>query len=205
MNFAEEQLIKLMQSWPKEIFEEFRQHLIVKSEEFRWLLKEIGPIEFMKEFYEAYDDATLHDQTLTSCSRGCHFCCRQNVTVWKAEAGLIAKYCREKEIAIPKDYLKAQLRHGEKEVARSEVGWCVFLKGGECSIYPVRPSACRNYYVVSKPELCDIVAFPPGEGKVVVKIKTGPLIFKIALDGIMAEQEKSRGGRMPEMLLPYVK
>lgn len=82
MNFAEEQLIKLMQSWPKEIFEEFRQHLIVKSEEFRWLLKEIGPIEF----YEAYDDATLHDQTLTSCSRGCHFCCRQNVTVWKARS-----------------------------------------------------------------------------------------------------------------------
>jgi len=31
---------------------------------------------------------------------------------------------------------------------------CVFLENGRCSIYKVRPVACRSYFVINDPSLC---------------------------------------------------
>lgn len=198
-------LISMVQSWPREQFLEFRRLLLGRAAEFRAALKEIGMSEFIREFQEVFDDAVDKEKTLVSCSKGCHFCCRQNVHVYQAEAQVIAEYCQEKGIDIPKSYLTEQLKYGWRELAKTDVGWCIFLKGGECSIYPVRPIACRNYFVVSPPEKCDVVKFPSSEGnRVVSKVLVVPLILSTALAEVL-EERKDEGGTLGEMLLPYSK
>ena len=35
-----------------------------------------------------------------------------------------------------------------------ETHHCVFLEGGRCSVYPIRPTVCRSYFVISPAHLC---------------------------------------------------
>lgn len=200
-----QQLVEMVQQWPKAEFQKFQMMMKIRFVEFMAVLKENGILNFVKDFYEAFDDAVVQEKTLVSCSKGCHFCCRQNVHVYKAEAAVIGEYCREMEIEIPKSYLKEQMQYGWKELAKTEVGWCVFLKNGECSIYPVRPIACRNYFVVSNPKLCDVMTYPSDEGyRVISKVLVIPLMLSVAFGGVMKER-KDEGGTLSEMLLPYSK
>ncbi len=199
------QLVQMIQSWPKEEFAKFQQMVAARFEEFKEVAKANGIGNFVKEFYGVFDDAVVQEKTLVSCSKGCHFCCRQNVHVYKAEAAVIAEYCREHEITIPKAYIEQQLKYGWRELAKTEVGWCVFLKNGECSIYPVRPISCRNYFVVSHPKFCDVISYPPEKGfGVASKVLVHPLMLSVAFGGVMQERQ-DEGGTLAEMILPYSK
>lgn len=198
------ELVKMLQSWPKEQFDLFRNIVFARAEEFRKFIKESGPEEFIKDFNEVFDDAVAKDQTLTSCTKGCHLCCRQSVNVYTSEAAVIGAYCKENGIEISKEYLKKQLMFGWKEIAKKDCGWCVFLKNGECSIYPVRPIACRNHFVISPPHLCDTVKYPSDKGyRIAQKMLIEPLMLSVAYGAVLLE--KGKEGRMPEMLLPYSK
>ena len=166
------------------------------------------PKEFVKAFYEAFDECLAEvkerDKNPISCRKGCYFCCGQSVTIWAAEAELIAEWCKEHGIDIAKAYLREQLKYDWKELALQEARWCVFLKAGECSIYPVRPLCCRKYHVASAPELCDTVKYPSSKGyKVAICVYTLPEIEASAFTAALSK--KGKGGRMPEMLLPYSK
>jgi Fe-S-cluster containining protein len=200
-----EELGKLIKEWSPVKHDVILNMIGERTEQFRSAYREGGLIEFVKTFYDLFDE-TLAEATRTdllSCGKGCHVCCRQNVTVWEGEAAVIAEYCKEHGINIPKGYLEEQLKYGWKEVASSEVAWCTFLKDGLCSIYPVRPLACRKYLVVSHPEKCDVVKFPPPNNLVAVAIYAMPEIEASAFYGVMADQSKC--GRLPEMLLLYSK
>lgn len=200
-----QQLVEMVQQWPKAEFEKFQMMMKIRVVEFMAVLKANGIINFVKEFYGVFDDAVVQEKTLVSCSKGCHFCCRQNVHVYKAEVAVIGEYCREIGIEIPKSYLKEQMRYGWRELAKTEVGWCVFLKNGECSIYPVRPIACRNYFVISDPKLCDVITYPSEKGNLVrSKVLYHPLLLSVAFGGVMQERN-DKGGTLSEMLLPYSK
>lgn len=200
-----QQLVKLIQQWPKEEFEKLQLMVMARAQEFKVFLKANGVRNFVKEFYEVFDDAVIQEKTLVSCSKGCHFCCRQNVHVYKAEADVIAEYCREHGIEIPKNYLEEQMQYGWRELAKTEVGWCVFLKNGECSIYPVRPISCRNYFVISNPKICNVIEYPSEKGhRVISKVLVSPLMLSIAFGGVMQDRKDERG-TLSEMLLPYSK
>lgn len=95
-----------------------------------------------------------------SCRKGCSHCCRIQVLMTPAEADLIKQYCEENSIAIDYDYFEKQKDLTEENHARSAANACAFLKDNLCSIYEVRPFACRNYFVVSDPDLCDVVKNP---------------------------------------------
>lgn len=175
-----------------------------RKEQLLAMYQDNGPLKFMKLFYELFDTGMAErTKTGTSCKKGCHFCCRQNVDVSKAEATAIGNYCQKHHIDIPAKDLKEQLQYSKAKVPLNPVPWCVFLKDGECSIYLVRPLACRKYYVSSAPELCDMVKYSPEEFKVDVIVFTLPELEACAFYGVMLEKEKT--GRLPEMLLPYSK
>ncbi len=198
-------MVQMIKEWPQKQFVVFQQMVLARAEEFRAAVLEIGMSEFVREFYDVFDDAVVQEQPLVSCRKGCHFCCRQNVHAYRAEAAVIAAYCQEKGIDISKDYLTEQLKYGWRELAKTEVGWCVFLRNGECSIYPVRPISCRGYFVVSPPKKCDVVKYPSSEGHVVaVKTFLMPLMLSVAYGAVLAER-KDEGGTLAEMLLPYSK
>lgn len=205
---ATQELTAIIKNAPAEVHNEIVFMIQARVAYFEWMYAHGTPSEFLKAFYESFDETMAEtlarDKGGVSCKKGCHFCCRQSVTIFKIEAEVIAEYCKEHDISIPKNYLEEQLKHGWREVAVTEVGWCTFLKEGKCSIYPVRPLACRKYYVGTPPELCDTVKYPASKGhRVGVAAYFPPEIEASAFGTVI--KSKGKSGRLPEMLLPYSK
>jgi len=113
--------------------------------------------ETTKEVYKAIDgffDASPEENKKDiQCKTGCTACCFIEIDVSRDEAAVIINYCRENGIEIDRDYLTKQAGLGRKTY--SEISRCIFLKENLCSIYPVRPVACRKHWVNTDPALCD--------------------------------------------------
>jgi hypothetical protein len=113
--------------------------------------------ETTKEVYKAIDGffnaAPEENKKDIQCKTGCTACCFIEIDVSGDEAATIINYCRENSIEVDRDYLTKQAAVGRKTY--SELSRCVFLKDNLCSIYPVRPVACRKHWVKTDPALCD--------------------------------------------------
>jgi len=111
----------------------------------------------IKEVYKAIDEffnaAPEENKKEIKCKTGCTACCFIDVDVSADEAATIINYCNENAIEIDKEYLEKQAAVGRKKY--SELSRCVFLKNDLCSVYPVRPIACRKHWVKTDPALCD--------------------------------------------------
>ena len=120
-----------------------------------------------------------------SCTRGCGACCRQVVPLSPPEAWMVADvvaglpaprradalavFARAGE-ALTTSGLKAQLL-GRIDSPEQMVGLavayfrlgvpCPFLRDESCSIYPYRPSICREYLVTSPAENCGTLGKAP--------------------------------------------
>lgn len=94
-----------------------------------------------------------------TCKKGCAFCCYQRVTGSRAEAQEILEYCKENGIQFSRARIKKQARAGSLEEWLKlpyETKRCAFLgENNECKIYPIRPLACRSYFSISDPQICD--------------------------------------------------
>lgn len=96
-----------------------------------------------------------------SCRKGCAHCCHINVNVNQLEVDLIKVYCYENDIPIDKEYLEKQKDLTIKSRPFSDYSACVFLaENNTCKIYKVRPTTCRNYFVVSPPDECNAREYP---------------------------------------------
>jgi hypothetical protein len=113
--------------------------------------------ETIKQVYKAIDNfftaAPDENKKEIQCKAGCTACCYIDVDISSDEASTIFNYCAENKIEIDSAYLKQQEAAGRKTY--SSVSRCVFLKENLCSIYPVRPVACRKHWVKTDPALCD--------------------------------------------------
>lgn len=120
-------------------------------------LRILNRIEAIKEVYKAIDGffeaAPEESKKEIQCKTGCTACCFIDVDVSGDEAAVITGYCRQNNIEIDKEYLTKQAAAGRKTY--SALSRCVFLKDNLCSIYPVRPVACRKHWVKTDPVLCD--------------------------------------------------
>ena len=104
------------------------------------------------------------------CRSGCHYCCHYHVTVSAAEAFAIAEHL----LAMPGAAgtpLLARLAATAKHVAPlTEEQYLVtnipyaFLDGGRCSIYEVRPIACRGHHAVWS-DVCQRTFEDPNSGE----------------------------------------
>lgn len=114
-------------------------------------------VETTKEVYKAIDGffnaAPAESKKEIQCKAGCTACCFIDVDVSGDEVAVIINYCKENGIEIDKEYLTKQAAVGRK--LYSALSRCVFLKDNLCSIYPVRPIACRKHWVKTDPALCD--------------------------------------------------
>jgi hypothetical protein len=126
-----------------------------------------NPVQSTKEVYKAIDSffaaAPAENKQAIQCKAGCTACCFIDVDICQDEAAVIVDYCRETGIGIDREYLTRQAAVGRKTY--SPLSKCVFLKDNCCSIYPVRPIACRKHWVKTDPALCDFsknIANPVG-------------------------------------------
>jgi Fe-S-cluster containining protein len=86
-----------------------------------------------------------------ACRDGCNFCCYRVVPSSVAEVARVADFVRETYSEQEQEALAGRLASYERQVA-SSFGFdleglrpqCPMLQGGRCSIYEVRPLACRG-------------------------------------------------------------
>jgi len=87
----------------------------------------------------------LQGRTL-ACCKGCAACCRSHKTipVYPLELAGMTWYATEK--------LKEPLRSGLRNQLENhrELDSCPFLVGDVCSVHPLRPVACRQFYVFGR-------------------------------------------------------
>jgi Fe-S-cluster containining protein len=138
----------------------------------------------------------------SSCKKGCSFCCHVSTDISEDEAFLIADYCKTNGIGIPAAYLHSQLLYEADKIYMSSCSACVFLKDNKCSIYPVRPIACRKYFVFTPASLCEQAS----KNKSPIDVEVIE-VFNYALEKLLCgiQNTEIKWGRMPLMLLPYAK
>jgi len=79
------------------------------------------------------------------CKKGCSHCCHQPVAITPQEAALIGDYIGRKP---------SKPRHQKYD--RESRDPCPFLKDNACSIYKVRPIACRTFFTYDDVEFCKV-------------------------------------------------
>lgn len=97
----------------------------------------------------------------TACTQGCHHCCHMAVTITGYEAKVIGEYIGVPPQSVPMDIEHVMSKSSDElqeELRDTYSGKdCCFLVEGQCSIYSVRPLACRAYFNISgEPSLCDL-------------------------------------------------
>lgn len=138
-----------------------------------------------------------------SCKKGCDHCCHQYTVASLLEAVSIAEHIRgtwtPEEISGLKKDIESDIALLQTMTRASYFGRahpCLFLEDHTCSIYPVRPAACRHYMVVSDPNLCRTNSVEQ-----VLMLNTHPLAV-----GVMKEiLALSRDGRLlAENGIPFI-
>ena len=96
-------------------------------------------------------DAVAASGRSPGCGRGCHGCCHQPIPVTPLEAAGLHWYTHEempgKILALLQT--RAASSHDASENASPDPT-CRFLVSGSCSVYAVRPVACRRYIVLGR-------------------------------------------------------
>lgn len=129
-------------------------------------------IKHLKTLFEFLDDMLKPIQKVSSCTKGCGHCCKIAVSVTAIEAEMIRNFVinnldknevKNIYFAIKNNKSKypRELTFGQgysdnvlKKFENDNIS-CPFLtKESTCSIYPVRPYACRQYLVFSDSKKC---------------------------------------------------
>lgn len=107
--------------------------------------------ERMMEHFEAKEPPAES----VACQEGCCYCCFYQVVLTPPEALLIGDHVNGAYSRKDKEDLKERIGHvlaltaGKSREERIRV-WhdtpCIFLKGGRCSLYAVRPFVCRAWH-----------------------------------------------------------
>ena len=133
-----------------------------------------------------------------SCKMGCSHCCHYHVDSQDIEVQIIIDHCTTHEIPIDKQYLQEQAKWKGIDIFDHPThSACVFLKDNKCSIYEVRPFACRNQYVFSDADICDAKKYKSPNNKV----KRGFHFASEVNIAVMLDKDKSKSGWFVDILL----
>lgn len=100
-------------------------------------LQNSGARPKLRKIYALVDKLVEAADSFTACKRGCSACCHITVNITEVEAQIIEEHTgrRYKRLTTP-------IRHRESAFTGMP---CPFLVENACSIYPVRPFACRHH------------------------------------------------------------
>lgn len=138
-----------------------------------------------------------HPPTL-ACGRGCSACCHLPVAVPPGVAELIARHLRQRRPLAEIEALKVQLQADvEAEAAHTEPLQrrrpCPLLgPDGSCSVYPVRPIACRAF-TSSSAQRCHEVIFGDQPGG----IDQHPPLYRLHREATAALEQEARRRGLP--------
>lgn len=130
----------------------------------------------VSELTQIFAQKAHEEKTPIACKKGCKWCCYQPVYMTTNEALLIYAYMKQsmtedqinKLVSNAKLKLKKTKDLEEKEKQKISHA-CPFLSEGACSIYPVRPMACR-VYLSSDERSCKAKYDAPGDENKAAKL-----------------------------------
>lgn len=112
------------------------------------------PIVELKKLQKDVDLMVTEKITsVSSCRKGCSYCCYINVDVSALEAEILKPFVRTKDIAQLEKQKNLDFQGFLK--LPYEDKRCIFLENNQCRVYNDRPLICRKYHVVSDPEICN--------------------------------------------------
>jgi Fe-S-cluster containining protein len=133
--------------------EEFQKYQIMfNAVEQKWT----NPRQVILSLYEHFKSLRDKIKAPISCQMGCSHCCNQNVDISETEAEILIDYVKENNISIDQELLKQQLGKNNNERSDMINSQCIFLKDHKCSVYEVRPIACRKFFSIDNPDLCNV-------------------------------------------------
>lgn len=119
------------------------------------------PVRWVKELHSQVDLLALTAQQSSgafACAVGCSTCCQVRVEVTPPEVFLIASHLLSEPEVRRSDLIDELTNRAEsKESEMSKRHACALLVDGRCSVYAVRPAACRkghSYDAVACKEGC---------------------------------------------------
>lgn len=114
------------------------------------------PAEKHRYMLTVIRDITEKVGEVSACRKGCSHCCNMAVGISTYEAHLIGKH-----IGVAPVNHRTDLDGIPGSITGFMNVPCPFLKNNECSVYEVRPVACRTHFNLSEfPDLCDIKNYP---------------------------------------------
>jgi len=121
-------------------------------------IEKAGVLRALESSRQRHDQriASAPDVGTVACRAGCTWCCYFSVDVRAVEVFAILDFVERHFTVEEKERVYAEVRAnstafqdlGESERMRRNVR-CPFLSDGRCSIYSVRPQACRNYHATN--------------------------------------------------------
>lgn len=107
----------------------------------------------------------------SACRSGCSYCCHTSVAVSLLEAQMIGDAIGQAPLNVP----PRQSREGIEQYHRQP---CPFLKNSKCSIYSVRPMACRLMFnMADNPFFCNTEIDPEDSHVTQLNLKDIELAF----------------------------
>jgi Fe-S-cluster containining protein len=110
--------------------------------------------------YKRIDTLTGQSAIAVACSSGCDFCCNYHIDVTPIEVFGITEevqswtFARQEALLSRLKSYVINVRDLGAEVHRTTNMPCSFLHGGKCSIYPMRPLACRRHHSLDR-SICE--------------------------------------------------
>ncbi|GAF04849.1 YkgJ family cysteine cluster protein [Saccharicrinis fermentans] len=111
----------------------------------------------ISQLTQSFAARTQQQNKPIACEKGCSWCCYQPVYMTTQEALLIYEYiiqtCNQQQLNDIRNKSEKKLKKtkGLAEAKKQNIIHpCAFLSDGACSIYSVRPMACRIYLSSSK-------------------------------------------------------
>lgn len=117
----------------------------------------------IRDFYKRLDKQIAGNiekyKIAFACQKGCGQCCTLRVEVFGYEVGAIAKHIHdtmsENEISELTSRLAEASEKSKGLTMEEHFVPCALLKGGECSIYSMRPAMCRKFHSLSSQACLD--------------------------------------------------
>lgn len=118
-------------------------------------------VGFITQLHHGLDTVADHARTTgpqPACQAGCAHCCHLRVEATEPEVFHIAQHLRAQPPVALADTISALQRHAATAAlnpASPARQACSFLVNDRCSIYPVRPAACRKAHSLSAMHCAD--------------------------------------------------
>lgn len=105
--------------------------------------------------FQKMDKELSATNEMVDCRAGCHYCCHYHVAITAVEALVLAEHVHSLPLATRNRLVSKVCETAERVAPLSEDQYqrvnipCAFLEEGRCSVYAVRPVACRGFHSVN--------------------------------------------------------